>query len=547
MDPASAVLSAVSLLVAFKGAVDTYTMLADIFASDPGLNYEALLYNIEQIIFQTWGERMKIDDSKECLLNKEPLIIQEAIARIIAEIVTTNEKASEFVAKKHKIEPIASKQMNSSTTISTTKNFDVNSSWIMALKDQRYKLKRSHRITWVLNDKNKFQEINQKLATLNQKLHHLVGAYNETRLITAISDKLNPRLSLKSLSTGGNQDSPTLLGLIGRLQSVQEEDIETASARVQSIAAEYIEHLEDIKNGSIQRTLASYQPKASLPETVLLEWKHFDIGNHDQSELIKRIRALGTLLSTGNAQEFHRLDCLGIFDDNDYEKRFKGSRRIALVYKLPRSPKLPQQPISLLDILKAAKKDRTRPPLGKRFELAYKLASAISLFHAAKWLHKSFRSDCIVFPGGADSITEPAIVGFQYSRPASDASLEVATSLVHSELQVYNHPSVDKGWTKAKEIYSLGIVLLEIAYWRPVFEEKYRKMSAFDVAVALKGEVDGKFGQDLAGTAGEIHLNAVRWCLSCPNNYGSLNPQLTAGLSTLFFQNVVEPLSTLKA
>ncbi|KAJ4256933.1 hypothetical protein NW762_009029 [Fusarium torreyae] len=509
MDPASAVIGAVSFLMAFKGAVDGYTMLADIFASDPGLNYEALLYNIEQIIFQTWGERIKISDSKECLLNKEPLIIQEAIGRIIAEIVATNDKASEWIAKKYKVDPIASQQIKSNAAVSTTKDFNVNSPWIAGLKDQRYKLKRSHRITWVMDDKKHFQQMNHKLATLNQKLHNLVGAYNETRLITAISDKLDPRLSLKTLSAGGTQESPTLLGLVSRLHSVQEEDVEIASARVQSIAAECIVHLEDInENGSIQRTLASYHPKAQLPETILLEWKYFDVGNHDQSELIKRLRALGTLLSSGNAQEFHRLDCFGIFDDKDYEKRSKGSRRIALAYKLPRSPMLPQQPICLLDILKTAKKDRTRPPLGKRFELAYKLASAMSLFHAAKWLHKSFRSDCIIFPGGADSITEPAIVGFQYSRPASDASLETTSSLVHSELQVYIHPSVGTGWTKAKEIYSLGVVLLEIAYWRSVFEGKYLKMTASDVAVALKGEVDGKFGQDLEGTVGEMLMSA---------------------------------------
>ena len=69
MDPASATLGVVGLVIAFKGAVDSYGLLTDIFASDPGLNYQALLYNIEQIILQTWGERMKIADTKECLIN----------------------------------------------------------------------------------------------------------------------------------------------------------------------------------------------------------------------------------------------------------------------------------------------------------------------------------------------------------------------------------------------------------------------------------------------------------------------------------------------
>ncbi|GKU10761.1 hypothetical protein FLAG1_09517 [Fusarium langsethiae] len=545
MDPASVTLAAVGLLVAFKGAVDSYVMLTDIFASDPGLNYQALLYNIEQIILQTWGEKMKLSNTKECLINNQPPLIQDAVGRTMAEIVTTLDQAGKWVSKKYSIDPVDSKQSQANSTTQPINDFNANSPWIAKLKEQRLKLKHSQRFSWVTKDKTHFEEINQKLATLNQKLNDLVGAYDETRLVTAISDKLDSRLSLTAISTGSNQETSTLLGLVGRLQSVQEEDVEAASARVKSIPAECIQHLDnENQTRDIQRTLASYQSTTSLPETVLLEWKHIEARNQDQSQLIKRIRALGALLSTGNARDFHRLDCLGIFDDKDYEKRRNGSRRIALVYKLPRSRGLPQKPPSLLDILKLAKKDRTRQPLGQRFELAYQLASAISLFHAAKWIHKSFSSDCVVFPGTADSIAHPAIVGFQYSRPVSDESLET-TGLLRSELQLYIHPSVEAGWTKAREIYSLGIVLLEIAYWRPIFEEKYRKMMASDVAAALQGEVGGKFGQDLEGTVGEILMNAVQWCLSCPDEYTGSYAE--AGLSTLFFQNVVEPLSTLKA
>lgn len=542
MDPASATLAAVGLLAAFKGAVDSYGLLTDIFASDPGLNYQALLYNIEQIMLQTWGERMKIADTTECLINNEPPLIQDAVGRIMAEIATTLDAAGKWISEKYSIDPPDPNKTQMSTA---TNDFNINSPWIAKLKEQRHKLKNLQRFSWVAKDKKHFEEINQKLATLNQKLHRLVGACDETRLVTAISDKLDSRLSLATLSSGGNQSS-TLLGLISRLQSIQEEDVEAASARVKSIPAACIQHL-DTENQSkdIQRTLASYQSTTSLPETVLLEWKYIEGWNKDQSQLIKRIRALGALLSTGNAQNFHRLDCLGIFDDLEHEKQFNGSRRIALVYRLPRSRMLPQKPPSLLDILKLAKRNRTRPPLGQRFELAYQLASAISLFHAAKWIHKSFSSDCVVFPDKANSITDPAIVGFQYSRPAKDESLENTSGLVHSELQLYIHPSVESGWTKAKEIYSLGIVLLEIAYWRPIFEDKYRKMVTLDVVMALKGEVCGKFGQDLEGTVGETLMNAVRWCLSCPDDYRG--PYAESGLSTLFFQNVVEPLSTLKA
>ena len=30
---------------------------------------------------------------------------------------------------------------------------------------------------------------------------------------------------------------------------------------------------------------------------------------------------------------------------------------------------------------------------------------------------------------------------------------------------------VHEGWTKLKEIYSVGIVLLEVGYWRPLYEK----------------------------------------------------------------------------
>src|SRR5690242_1273741 len=133
MDPASATFSAVGLLIAFKGAVDSYVMLTDIFASDPGLNYQALLYNIEQIILQAWGERMKITDTRECLINNEPPLIQDAVGRIMAEIATTLDEAGEWISKKYSIDPLDPSQTQMSTTEPATNDFNTNSPWIAKL------------------------------------------------------------------------------------------------------------------------------------------------------------------------------------------------------------------------------------------------------------------------------------------------------------------------------------------------------------------------------------------------------------------------------
>lgn len=73
-----------------------------------------------------------------------------------------------------------------------------------------------------------------------------------------------------------------------------------------------------------------------------------------------------------------------------------------IVYRLPKD--ITAEPISLLNMIKAAKTPHSRPALEKRFELAYKLASAVSLLHATNWLHKSFRRDCISFGSSSASV-----------------------------------------------------------------------------------------------------------------------------------------------
>ena len=139
----------------------------------------------------------------------------------------------------------------------------------------------------------------------------------------------------------------------------------------------------------------------------------------EKTELVTRIQALATVLSACNPSEYHRLSCIGVMNDKDYEKTSKGGRRIGLVYELP--VQIDAEPKTLLDLLKFAKQSRTRPPLGEKFEFAYKLASSMSLFHATNWLHKSFRSDNVLFsPNGP--VTQPYIAGFHYSRPLETQS-----------------------------------------------------------------------------------------------------------------------------
>lgn len=93
-------------------------------------------------------------------------------------------------------------------------------------------------------------------------------------------------------------------------------------------------------------------------------------------------------------------------------------------------------------------------------------------------VHKSFRSENILFfprketqgyseclvPGTKLDLSEPWILGFEFSRP------ETYFSSGHSDLclsrDVYRHPDRQKHptkvFTKIHDIYALGVVLLEI-------------------------------------------------------------------------------------
>lgn len=529
------------LVVGFKGALDGFNLLADMFASDTGLIFASLQYNVEMIKFQQWGQRLNMEDATNSLLKGESRTVQDIVGQIIVEILAIQEMAGQAFVEKYKmagIKTVSGQHMSS---------FQDKTKWIAHIKGERAKLKQGRRVCWVARDQVKLTGLLSRLSKLNQDLESLVRPteYNEARVVAAILNGVDKRLSLAPLQQ--TEGSPgTLLSLSALLKKVQEEDVRVAANRVHHIDPSSLTFFSD-PSAVTGRCLGSYDTPGQLPEQVLLEWKGIEANNTSKGEIVTRIQALGAVLATPNSPQFHRLSCIGVFDDAEYEQRSKGGRRIALVYSLPRALG-DKGPPSLLDLIKSAKDNRTRPALGERFELAYKLASAVSLFHAANWLHKSFRSDSVLFASN-HAITDPYIAGFQYSRPATATSIE-SRPLEVPELGLYYHPDVCKGWTKIREIYSLGIVLLEVAFWRPVFEKRFRDMTADQVSEAISKDLDGKFGDDLTGMVGKMFVDVVKCCLNGYEAFGDgmgSSQQESEVLGKKFFHHVVMPLSSIKA
>ncbi|RMZ78929.1 hypothetical protein DV737_g3716, partial [Chaetothyriales sp. CBS 132003] len=109
-----------------------------------------------------------------------------------------------------------------------------------------------------------------------------------------------------------------------------------------------------------------------------------------------------------------------------------------------------------------------------RITLATSLAESLMYLHSVDWLHKGIQSDNILFfPSSSSSPLPPTPVlsGFDFSRPTSSDETTIK-SQSRAQDDFYRHPSLLAGGrsTKQHDIYALGIVLVEIALWKPVEE-----------------------------------------------------------------------------
>ena len=212
-----------------------------------------------------------------------------------------------------------------------------------------------------------------------------------------------------------------------------------------------IEHLDQgVWQGKSIRTLVEYQ-------------KYMPVDGKASKIDIESINQLVVLLSEANRTEFLTFPCGGFFINN-------ASNEFGICFDIPRHIDV----LSAFSLLKAYKK--TQPSLSDRFKLSHALALGLSAFHVVGWLHKSLRSEVILFfdDHGAikpelPSITRPFIFGFEYSRPAAKITSGFYDDII--ERNIYRHPrrqgKPQASFRRIHDIYALGVVLLEIGLWTP--------------------------------------------------------------------------------
>ncbi|KAF4499317.1 kinase, catalytic domain [Fusarium agapanthi] len=279
---------------------------------------------------------------------------------------------------------------------------------------------------------------------------------------------------------------------------------------------------------------------ADLPRTAvvngrdaLLEWKLYKTDAPDnmsqrQYEWVVRssMRSLAKLLSqTPKPVGLRALNCLGFYEPS---ARGLGSP-VCFAFSPP--PLTYREPVSLAKFIEMDKERGdlggvsvdSHMFLGDRFALATTLARAVQQLHNLGWLHKGIRSQNILFyrPNDVRDIWRPEprdlyLVGYEFARPASQASLSIPVEN-ESGVTVYHHPlyvdSQSVGYEPRFDLYSLGIVLIEIACGKTATQMAQRgrvDISApweWDLYIAhyLLSEVDRRMGK--------VYGEVVRRCI----------------------------------
>lgn len=185
-------------------------------------------------------------------------------------------------------------------------------------------------------------------------------------------------------------------------------------------------------------------------------------------------------------------------------------------------------PKSLNDFISTSEfQPKYKLELRQRFLVAQTMAGAIGAFHSDGWLHKSIRAHAVKFffltDGNRCDFANPYLTDFEFSRPLAGIT-RLAPQAIDLDYDVYRHPDrhglPGTSFSKMHDIYSLGVVLLEIGLWqtaRQIYDDviKYERGDA--LGPLKPQEIKEAFLQDarerLAHRMGASYQEAVVACL----------------------------------
>ena len=223
------------------------------------------------------------------------------------------------------------------------------------------------------------------------------------------------------------------------------------------------------------------------------------------------------------------LSCDGVIKIYDSSGRLVG---FDFVFNVPDHL---QNPRSLREILLTPQR---MAPLNERFTLASLLSRSVFFIHASHFVHKSIRPEnIIVFQDASCQLGTPFLVGFNRFR--MDTTISHRFEDDNWERNVYRHPqrqgiAPDEDFSMQHDIYSLGVVLLEIGLNTSFTWPKWRddgcvewlpneeiglmgtgKYDSLSVASSMKRKFVRMARDKLPSLMGHKYTQVVVSCLTC--------------------------------
>lgn len=175
------------------------------------------------------------------------------------------------------------------------------------------------------------------------------------------------------------------------------------------------------------------------------------------------------------------------------------------------------------------------PSLESRFRLAYNLLLAVLHLRSQNIVHGNINSsNILIFPGLKNSSQD------EIGSLTEDLRHPYLTSLAQFSgnepspeplsASMYRHPDdkrqLDDEAAWAYDLYSLGLVLLEIGLWTPIsrlWKMKYNN-------AMFKQRIENVYIKKLASKCGNAYLHVVQLCLDAPNFFLSTEPMADLSL-----------------
>ncbi|KAI3537141.1 hypothetical protein CABS01_10599 [Colletotrichum abscissum] len=244
-----------------------------------------------------------------------------------------------------------------------------------------------------------------------------------------------------------------------------------------------------------------------------LEEKGYPQSGEEATRAKDALLQLAALLGAAGAHDFHTLPLQSCVDD-------PCGHQFIFSFGFPDGAS-DREPVSLQTILS---KKLGAPSLSERFHIAQTITRTIAAFHANGWLHKEISSRSILFffdESGRCMYLRPYLVNFEYSRPdTAETNMTADDDLARN---VYRHPDRQGSrpnvrFNKTHDLYSLGVVLLEIGVWQTALSMRNARLKQEGILSSrnvgpMQDIFKTKTKERLGHTMGPAYQKAVEHCL----------------------------------